>query len=473
VSAAAWRTLYALFDSEWMVKSVRKGLHAASRVTGNPVAGLLAMLQRRFVYSGWPHQRPGWVNLHASRFVTRVQYDETRTERQRSAVGPRRVPLHIGFVGPFSGLLGFPAELFQGCPHHVALHVFDIEFAGAWATYLDEGTACYSSFPSTASPRVIADAINATRLDMLITIMPNPFTYDLLDRVTTPCAAFYSSTSDLLHHPGVDVQLLWQPEADYLLSSDGLFCCTTERPWTYSRVRPITGYYDRRAIDSSHMRSWNDREPLIVFHGSLDKFEGVEWRATVFHLLEEDSSLEFVFMGKNRGAALEDVIAHARRAGVESRVHYEGTFSAVRANDGRIPDPGWAKMLGYLQRARLAPNPWPMGGGSSRFEAYLAGTPSVHMGVRTDRQSWRRRQHSVCDLPLIHVSDATATTVEEYRALCRRCLYEPAFADHLAEDQLRVAESASDEQRWWAELVAVYDDWRDVQPCHETGTRVA
>ena len=117
-------------------------------------------------------------------------------------------------------------------------------------------------------------------------------------------------------------------------------------------------------------------------------------------------------------------------------------------------------MLSYLRQARLAPDPWPYGGGASRFEGYLAGVPSVHMGLRVDRASWRQRQHSVVEVPLLHVPAATATSTDEYRALCRRCLYDEEFADGLISEQLRVAEAASDSGGWWGEFVELYEEWQ-------------
>lgn len=294
---------------------------------------------------------------------------------------------------------------------------------------------------------------------MLVNVNAKSDGYELLDAVTTPCIAHYCSTSDLLHHEKIDVQIYWQPEADYLIRGSQLFCCTTERLAPFGSVRQVRGFYDRRGMNPSTVRPWKGREPLIVFHGSLDKLEGREYLTTVFDLLREDKALQFLYVGKDIGTALKNVTQASRKAGVEGQVHYEGEFSPVRNEEGAIPDDGWLKMLSYLQRARLAPDPWPIGGGSSRFEGYVAGVPSVHMGLRVDRAIWRRRQPSVCEIPLLLVPSGTATTIEEYRRLCRSCLYDEEFADRIIAEQLSIADAASDPQAWWDELLTVYEEW--------------
>lgn len=462
-----WRALYRFLDSAWVVTMTSWILRGLTVLSRRPLdEGLLAMLERRLVVSGWPHQSYGWVNVHLSRFVWRVRRQTVRGQAPKALHRAGHVPLRIGFTGYFSGLLGFPRDLFEACPPTVAPYIFDIELRGCRASYLKDVVAGYFSMP-TVERRAglaqqvapMADAINASDLDMLVSVNWHSEGYALLDVVTTPCIVNHCTGSDLMHHPKIDVNLYAQPEADYLIRGPQLFCCTTERLASFGHVRQIWGFYDRRGANTSAVRLWKDREPLMVFHGSLRYLEGRAYLTTLFDLLHEDKALQFICVGKDNGTALKGVIEAAKQAGVQGQVHYEGHFSAIRGEDGDIPEVGWSKMLSYLQRARLAPDPWPMGSGSSRFEGYLAGTPSVHMGLRVDRASWRRRQHSVCEVPLLLVPSATATTIEEYGRLCRRCLYEEEFADRLISEQLRVAKAASDPKAWWDELVKVYEEW--------------
>src|SRR5207247_9553140 len=118
----------------------------------------------------------------------------------------------------------------------------------------------------------------------------------------------------------------------------------------------------------------------------------------------------------------------ARHFRVEDRVHYAGAFDATRSTTGAVVDPGWTRLKSYLADARLAPDPWPVGGASARFEAFAMGVPSVHMAVRFDEASWGRPQLSVCEVPHMLIPQAAVTTVHEYRAVAERRLYDQAFA---------------------------------------------
>ena len=461
----AWRTLYRVLDWGLVVGLAGWVLRLLAMICRRPIAeGFLALIERRLVVSGWPHQSPGWTNLHLSRFIWRVRLQLMhRRKAPKSFQETSHTPLRIGFVGHLSGLLGCPPELFQACPSNVELYIFDIEFQGRLAS-LEHAAAKY--FPAkiadifSESERVapLAAAINDSNLDMLVNLEWRKPVYALLDGVTTPCIANYSFGSDLVYHEKIDVQLYWQPEADYLIRGSQLFCCTDERTVPFAHIREIRGFYDQRDMASLSMRPWREREPMIVFHGALNKLQEGAYLSSVFDLLVEDENLQFIYMGKDNDVALRYVTKRAKRAGVEGRVHYEGKFSFFRGEDGTIEDPGWAKMVSYLQRSRLAPDPWPMGGGSSRFEAYLAGTPSVHMGLRVDRASWRHRQHSVCELPCLLVPSGTAETIQEYLSLCRRCLYDEEFADKIATAQLNVAKLLCDPGPWWDELLEAYQE---------------
>src|SRR5688572_16614851 len=190
-----WRVLYWLLDSDSTVRATSVVLRALALVSRRPIdEGLLSMLERNLVVSGWPHQSQGWTNLHMSRFLRRVRrYPERRQLVPKTS--PRRIrgSLRIGFVGRFSGLLGFPRELFDASPPNVTPCIFDIEYQGRSASYLQHATREYTSVTPAkadlAHVRDLAEAINASDLDMLVNVNWKADAYALLDAVSTPCIA--------------------------------------------------------------------------------------------------------------------------------------------------------------------------------------------------------------------------------------------------------------------------------------------
>ena len=88
------------------------------------------------------------------------------------------------------------------------------------------------------------------------------------------------------------------------------------------------------------------------------------------------------------------------------------------------------------------------------------------MGIRLDRAAWGRGQAAVCDILFLNVPRATAVDETGYRAIARRCLYDGAFADAVADEQREVAVRLSDEAAWWTQLRTLYDRWARVGAGH-------
>ena len=415
----------------------------------------------------WPLRVPGWVNVHLSGLLWRLR---RRHVVQADRDAPRKRPgsrPRVGCIGAFSGLLGFPASLFAAFPSTTDLHIYDLQYKGQLASALIDIATAYHPFvlegSSTYRDNVqrIAETINADDLDLLLVMRSKRDAYDVLDHVRTPCIAHVCTGSDILHHPQVDFDLYCQPEVGFFPVGHELFCEFTRTPLKGRTVYEASLCFDPRTLDlEAPAPAWRDRSPLIVFHGSLYKMASTPFLDRIFRVMADNSQVEFAFMGKDWDGALARILEGARRAGVDGRVHYEGTFSAMRNADGHVDDAGWFRVLALLRRARLAPNPWPMGGASARFEAYVMGAPTVHMGLRTDRASWGTRHHTVCDVPNLLVPQATAYSPEAYQALATRCLTDEAFADSVAAEQRRVAKAASDPRAYWTHVLRAFDEWR-------------
>ena len=457
-----WRCIYGLMLLPVFTSTIAALLNAYARLRGHERAeALLGRLEMTIAYSGWPHHERGWINLHGSRWIADLR--RARSRRAVALAEPPRPVRRIGCVGRFSGLLGFPKQLMAACP--AELVIADIGYAGRHAPALRDVAAAYEAFDFDAANRLsheidrLAAFLRAQQVDLLINIGAKQDAAALLDVVDVPCVANLCAGSDLFHHPRVDIQLHGQPEADYFVRDSRMFCGTTAGWFSDQYVHDLTGFMDARGLALESGAPWSSREPLIVCHGSMYKFARPQFLDVICRLLAEDSSLRLVCIGKDDGGAVATILEHAARWNVAGRAEYLGEFSAMRNDAGEVTDPGWRTLIDLLRRARLAPNPFPLGGGSARFEAYILGTPTVHLGVRFDRESWGRPQPSTCEIPSLLTRAGTAWSIEEYGALARKCLGDGAFADVLAAEQLSRARIIADAPRWWRDVLDGHRQW--------------
>ncbi len=467
MAAVAWRVSYAVLTGR-LALTIAIGFLRVYQAVRSEVAaeGLIGLIDRRYAFSGWPYYGRGWTNLHVSRFTARLRHRHrhrgARTAPPRRAVTGRLQ--RVACIGSFVGLLGFPRELLARCP--VELVIADVVFDGRRAAYLGQDAKRYQHFELRGDGDLdrLAAFVNGCEPDLVLNIGHKADAFAIMDRLNAPCLANYCAGSDLLHHPRVDLQYHGQPEADYFVNRDRMFCGTTASFFSDGLVHTIKGYIDPRGLLATAPRPWATRDPLIVCHGSLYKFTGDQFLHVVFRWLETDQALTLVLMGRDDGVAWRSISERATSRGVAKRVHYLGQFSAVRDEHGVVDNDGWRKLVDLLGRARLAPNPFPLGGGSSRYEAYALGAPSPHLGVKFDRAAWGRPQPGICEIPSLLVEAGTAWSIDEYCALGLRCLTDGAFADALAAGQRERAAAVVDADRWWREIVEGYERWRKTRP---------
>ncbi len=409
--------------------------------------------------------RPGWVNLHRSRLYWKSLHASSCPARTRQT--PPRwqegTPLKVGIFGMISGTILTQEPLFRRIPPEIELHVFDVPCLGHDAGYLAGRAASYTRFSvADGEEWGIAQAINTAGLDVVINIDYLLRSFRILDLLEVPCIIHLCSGSDLLHHDKVDIQWFAQPEAEYFPRGNRMFCARSRQYFSRDWIHQAPVVYDLKDLDGTVVPAWKERRNWIFWHGSLYKLASSRrLLAVLLALLADDRDLEFSFMGRDDQGVwgLKDILAAARRLGVQNRVHYTGRALVGRGAGGSLQTDHWGEVRSLLWNSRLWPDTWPAPGGSARVEAYASGLPSVHMGVRFEPAAWGRSQWNVIELPDLLIPEATAWTPREYQDLCRRCLYDETFADALAARQRQVALQAGDGRRFWNSLLVAYRQW--------------
>lgn len=413
--------------------------------------------------TGWPHHRgTPWINLQVARFFWRVDRCLSGAIAQPSRRVRSRSHIRVGLLANLGSTLTFAPAFFRQCPENVDLSVFDLGGRDRAAGYLDRLTASYESL-QPEDTGAVARSIERADLDVLLFDVYKADLDTILDRITVPCTIDVCTTVKLRFHPRVSFHLYCLQQADYLIRTNHLFSATSESFFHDRITFPSALLFDKRDLDPYARLHWRDRDPLLVYHGKLYKLSD-SYLDAVLQLLADDSALQLVMMGRDdNDSQLTRIGAAAARLGVSDQLNYEGEFRVVRNNSGEVDNPSWLRLRDLLSRARLAPDPWPLAGAYSRVEAYAAGTPVVHMGIRTDTTSWRERQLAVtADHPALSIEQATAYTVDDYLGLARRLLYDETFANAVSEEQAERALRLTDGSIFWKQISSRYLEWLEV-----------
>jgi hypothetical protein len=413
----------------------------------------------RWVWSGRPFAR-GWINLHASRFLSVVE----RSVWGLPPVAPRPLPplserpLRVGMLANLHLTLGTQRPLFEAVPREsIELHLFDRWAGGSGASYLAPFAASYHAL-SDDSPASFAAAINRVAPDLLLSLVPQSVAFRTFEMIDTPCVASVCTSSDLLHHPRVAYHVFTQPEFGYRVRDREVFCDFTGKPFGQAPAFESWLVCDARGMNEGQRRAWHDREPLIVWHGSLYKLCSAGFLDLIVELLHANPAVRFEYFGK--GPQTESIARMAKTRGVADRVQHRGVAGFARDQHGELQPDTYAALRDALSRARLWPDSFPVGGGSARFEAYVSGTPSIHMAPAADPPRGPYEDGSLLELPWLEATRGVARSRREYFELAQRCLRDAAFADTLAGEQDAVAAAVLDARAWWLHMRRGYESWR-------------
>ncbi len=367
--------------------------------------------------------------------------------------------LRIGMVGEMSCGGARPTTLITDFPAEHTFYAFDTGWNGQFndVPHADNVHLIRHDLSTSGEPglRALADTINAARLDVIIVAnYDDGLKDDLVTLLTTPCIVNFIMGEWPLGNARVDYTLYPILRRELRFCGSKLYSEITRRIDPTERVYLEESHcYEKYNVALPAKPPLQQRERLMIFHGNLEKLYSKRHLDLIAELLAEDSELHFVYMG--RGGCQPSIAEHFAKRGVANQVTFHGHIdrSALGA-EGYI-----AELFTLLTRCRLAPSPWPQGGGLARIEAYLAGIPTVHMQLCREGKLWDRGDMPLTDVPCLEVPSTTARSISHYKQLCKQCLYDDAFAQVVVEEQYAIARRVTDTKLWWADIIDSYKHW--------------
>lgn len=421
----------------------------------------------------------GHYHAHVDKFfysVKRLAYKTKEIPKRKNNFNERNM-LKIGVIGMFGGITVYSKKFFEGFPDSCELFVFDIQLPnGSHAKWLEDRytnynliftysgkskSANYSKSRYEEELDISSKLINESKIDILAIMTHGDLVYDIIDLIDTPCIVNVSAGSDVVHHSKVDIELCAQFQYDLYLKNNRLFCAITDKQFVHSKVYKSKFFYDLRGIEYENSLTWNEKENLIVFHGSLYKLGKKELLNAVFSILKSDKNLRFIYIGKNNFDEISLIKKEAEKMDISGQVEYGGEYQLAYDAQGNIIGKGWERVRDILTKAKVSINPWPIGGGCAVFEAYASGTPCITM-AKTATNNIRRGNYILYAggfLPALHIEQATAYSIKDYMEKCKKCIYNESFAKEIILRQKEIAKEVNDSNRWWNELILNYNDW--------------
>jgi len=412
-------------------------------------------------------------NLHSCGLRMRLwdrQFPFARATRLRPRITSGR--LRIGFVGEltYTGDKIFKESL--SFPDEHELHVYATR-AGKHFPPKSKANVLFERHPicqdaNATTPRrifekefyareirALAAKINAAELDMLIlAYFRHDELSDLANLVSTPCITSYLYGPRPCFHPRVDYSFFLQRHRSFPLMGNRFQSIFTGKALPAELCCP-TGYplYDDWGIDIQDNPPLQERPPVILFHGNLAKLHSISYLSLLVDFLKKDRDLRFKFLGF--GDYLPLILDFFSKHGLADRVEYLGEVDKALLETDEFK----LQIMNFLRQGRLEPDPWPHGGGSSLSEAWWAGTPTVKMRMMPGDGDLFRPDQVRTDLPILDIKSTTAESVEEFKNLCLKCLYDPDFSHKVLREQYEMARKTVDAARWWNELIASHGDW--------------
>lgn len=398
--------------------------------------------------------------LHTYRFRLRV-----RRALRGLTCAPKRQPrenptvLRVGMVGEMSCGGARPTSLITDFPEDHEFVAFDTGWNGVFND-LQHGDNVRLVrhnlvWGDDTSLRALANAINREELDAVIVAnYDDGLKDDLVQLLDAPCIINFIMGEWPLGNPRVDYTLYPIKRLELTFRGSRIYSEITRRLDPTERFYiPHCHCFENCEASVAGQPPVASREPVMVFHGNLCKLYSPSHLDMLCELLAEDPALRFLYIGQGPQQPL--IQAYFRARGLDNQLIYHGFIDRVRLSRQEY----YQKLFSTLSTCRLAPSPWPQGGGLARLEAYLAGVPTVHMRLQRGGRLWRRGDMPLTDVPCLEVPSATAASIQEYKELCRRCLYDDDFARTVQLEQYAIARNVTDSRRWWQDTLESYRQW--------------
>jgi|688.fasta_scaffold11186_9 hypothetical protein len=356
--------------------------------------------------------------------------------------------LKIGIVGNLSGNTMTPVsflDFFASSTHK--LYVYDI----SGEDLLLKKSKFHHVFSHTPGKdkwknlEQICENINKDDLDFVVIADTMVFSACIASRLAATAIYYYSFGSGVLPKIERLTNILCQPQIDFQVRQNCVYSFNLMRNLEASRTISIAGYYDRRGIAIEPVNEYSANLKIVFYHGSIYKILNFSFLKSVSHILLSQVDLKFMFVGQGTVIQLLRLKLTLFILGISKQCLYLPHIKYSQGEFGNLGE--------ILSKSLVFLNPWPVGAGAARFEAYASGIPVAHLELFDSQKLKKTKSRTVVDVLGFETKINKNRSIDDYVGFVLKAVNDSTFREKILDEQLENVEYLSSSTRWWNQVI--------------------
>jgi hypothetical protein len=359
--------------------------------------------------------------------------------------------LKIGLIGNLSGTSMTPIsflDFFASSNHK--LYIYDVSDGDALAKK-SKYHYSYSYLPGKdkwKNLEEICDIVNRDELDLVVIADTMVFSSCVASRVDAKAIYYYSFGSGVLPKISKLTNILCQPQVDFQTRENRLYSYNSMQNLQAARTILVAGYYDRRGIVIDPLNDSTKDIKYVFYHGSIYKILNYSFLKNVSQILSSQSDLKFIYVGHS-------TISEQLR--IKLYLLFLGIYRKCLYLPHNVYGQGDFGVLGeVLGNSLVFLNPWPVGAGAARFEAYAYRIPVAHLDLSVQHKLKKSKLNTVVDVLGFKTELNTNTSKVDYVDFVIKSINDLSFRKKVVEQQCKKVEYLSSSTRWWNQVIEDY-----------------
>jgi hypothetical protein len=359
--------------------------------------------------------------------------------------------LKIGLIGNLSGISMTPPSFlnFFAYSEH-KLYIFDVSGQDLLSkkSKFHHAFSYWSGADKWKNLEQICDNINREELDLVVIADTMAFASCVASRISAKAIYYYSFGSGILPKIKGLTNILCQPQIDFELSKNCVYSYNSKSQLAAARTIAIPGYYDRKDIEINAVKNSTGDFNYIFYHGSTYKILNYSFLKSISRILSSQVDLKFVYVGEGTFSQLFRIKLYLLIFGISRRCIYIPHMQYSRGQFWSLGEI-LGKSLVYL-------NPWPVGGGAARFEAYACGVPVAHLELSKNHSPGKTKSRTVVDVQGFKTKLSKNMSKSDYVEFVIRVINDISFRKMVINEQSKKLEYLSSSTRWWNQVIEDY-----------------